>query len=179
MINLIPPHAKDIVQRHYWMRVSTVWLWLVAVAASIIAILQIPTLVFISGLANATLSRDDAYEADRANLAEFERVIAETDILINHLTPKSDTVRYTDIIGRLDALAVDGIRLSGMALRTEQAGSVTIDVQGFAPTRQALSKLGESVKQLHGVTEVRLPLSNLAKDRDILFTMSVTYLASE
>ena len=51
-----------------------------------------------------------------------------------------------------------------------------ISISGTAASRQALADFRNRLREEDGVESVDLPISNLAKDRDIPFELTVTFV---
>lgn len=173
MANLIPPAAKKAVIIEYWIRVVTVWLCLIGLAVVIMVCLQAPTMVLVNAQLQAYSEKYSA-AIDRSN--EFEAAqesIAEANTLATLLVEESDPVRLTELRAILDELAGDDVEVTGFVFVTEADALAPITVRGIADTRSALALFAEAVEEHALFAQAELPISNLARDRDITFSITI------
>lgn len=173
MVNLIPPTAKRNVIIEYWLRVLTVW----SVLGSITAILFAVTLVPVYVLVEAKIS---AYEESATlasqKIASFETVSKELARSSQQaqLIITSGERSLSELIYSLSALEGMGVSLDEILVQRLSGGIAPIKLSGMARDRQALSDFRDKLLAEQTVATVDFPISNLAKDRDIQFSMTVT-----
>ena len=174
MINLIPPHARKAVTREYWIRVVTVWMFLVACSLVLIATLQAPTYVLINSLSAALEGQFNDARTKQGVFLESEAEILKTNALIDHLGQESEEGRFSNLIYELDNVAGNNVTISQFtfALQEDELGAIALI--GNARTRIALSDFRDNLEEHPMFTAVELPISNLVKDRDITFSMKVS-----
>lgn len=173
MVNLIPPSAKKSVIIEYWIRVVTVWSVLGSITAVLFAATLIPVYVLVE-------SRISAYEAS-ANLASqkiasFEHVSRELAQSSQQaqLIMTSSGSSLSELVYALSALEGSGVALSDMFIQRAVTGVEPVKLSGVARDRQALSDFRDRLLAQPDIESVDFPISNLAKDRDIQFSMTVT-----
>ncbi|MCB9811565.1 PilN domain-containing protein [Candidatus Nomurabacteria bacterium] len=170
MMNLIPPQAKRVVTAEYWVRVFTVWLWLLSLGLLISLVLSVPVHFLMGGI-NKSLSgkfdevkkQQEQYDAAVAETKEFNtrlKLLTRGPVLVPH----SIIINALDDIGGL-AVSIDQV--------TFKADATSVDIVGHAATRADLSNFASALEEHEFFSNVELPISNLAKDRDITFVMSV------
>lgn len=173
MINLIPPKAKKIVIREYWTRAGAVWLLMFSFAFLIMAFLSVPTYILLRSLESAMASQIDYAKAEQGSYKESESTIKNANALINHLNRSEAQMSFSSLLGELDTVAGAGVTLTEFGFVEEDGALKQISLLGHADTRVLLSSFRDRLVAHNLFLSVDLPLSNLAKDRDITFSMKV------
>lgn len=172
MINLIPPAAKKSITREYWKRTITVWLWLFCVAFIMLAVFLLPTYVMLLTEIN-NLSEEASVEVDAVatydkSITELKKANAEALLLLGQKSTTTPSVLITKLV----AYAGNGVTLNSFQLKSLNAGG-EISVSGLASSRQTLANFRDVVAADENFRSVNLPISNLIKDKDLLFTMTM------
>jgi hypothetical protein len=176
MINLIPPTAKKKIFLEYWARVATVWL---STASSLMIIgifLLLPSYVLID-------SKIDVYAE---GIDELRAEANEYDSSVAQLIKASDQAKlilgqqeYTDfstVLTLLEGIASELVTLTSYEFtRTNTHSLSPIVINGRASTREALADFREALLLNPAIETAFLPLSNLARDRDITFSITITF----
>lgn len=173
MINLIPPDARTVITKEYWLRVVTVWLWLFAAALLIVAILNIPSYVLIQSQLSVFTEQ---YNQAQIKQGEFERSeieIKTTNALAGHLAKHSSTTAFTTYLTELDALARAGIEITQFKFNVSDQAVESIGVVGIAVDRASLTAFSDAVEDHRFFSEAQIPIANLAKDSDINFNITI------
>lgn len=172
MINLIPPSALEQVKREYWIRVATVFLILISLALLIVAILNIPVFVLVR-------SQLDAFQTEyaQANL-ESESFQSSEDAVkqandIATLLSRTQKDTFTAIIAEIEGLAGDEIGITEITLSRNGTKLNPISVHGTAASRLAATTFQSALEEHPLFQNAVLPLSNLARDKDIAFTITI------
>lgn len=174
MFKLLPEEEKEKVQREYALRRIVV-----AVEAFI--------LILIVGLVGLFPS----YILSRARLGEVEERLKVSGTAEPQVETKELEAWLTDLNFKLTALVPDqkeflpslymetvlkekgsGIRITGFSWINEKE-KVYMNISGVASTRQALLSLETRLKNAKSFSEVTLPVSNLAKERDVTFDLKL------
>ena len=172
MINLIPPVARKKVAREYWLRVTAVACFAVGTVSLIAGVLLLPTYVLIQLQIDVQKSSADtltdtasSYDVSAAQLIAASR---QAQILVDRsqLAIVSNYVETIETIAGSDITVIDTEYMQG-----EEADQVSIS--GQAATRQALVNFRDQLEANPQFEAVDLPISNLIKDRDILFTITM------
>jgi len=174
MINLIPPVARKKVLREYWIRVVSVWFILVSIGFILITLLKLPVYVLVhSQLAAFSASYEAAASEDEqfTQLAEEIKTANETASILQ-ISPSHHI--FSEVIDKLDALANESVAVSEISIRITKDDTTVVTVAGEAATRIALARYKDSIEADEMFLTAELPLSNLAKDVEIPFTISVT-----
>ena len=175
MINLIPPVARKAVTREYWTRVVTTWALLVSFALMLVLVMQLPTYVLVGALEDALAGQINTATEKQGAFSDLEDEIKEVNALISHLGQQEDADRkFSELIYELDVIAPETVTITQLSMQREDAVLETIDVIGVAANRTALSNFRDAIEAHEDFDSAELPISNLAKDRDILFSMTVS-----
>lgn len=177
MINLIPPSAKKSIKREYIKRVLTVWLLLFSVSFAILAVFLLPTFVALKGEIN---SLKETAATGLAKVSQYD--ISATELITANnqaqlLLKRATTSSPSEVIAILTTLAGTNVSLTNFQFfNLVTAGKIT--VSGVALTRQDLAVFRDGVSGDKRFSAVDLPISNLIKDKDLLFTMNISFATS-
>lgn len=174
MINLIPPSAKKKIVLEYWTRVISVWFLSWSVALVLGAFVMIPTYVLIN-LQVSSFS-DSAATASQ-KIATMQDVSADLTVANNQAKALIDGSRFaslSDSAKQFTQLENSNLTLAQITIGRTKDGVGPVALSGEASNRQALADFRDRLLALPQVDGVDLPISNLAKDKDIQFTLTVT-----
>jgi len=175
MVNLLPPTAKRKYVIEYYMRALTVLLFLLTAAMLVLGALMLPLWVSVE-IQNKALSAPYAQAvADTASYVELEDKITSANLLVNEL----DRVRrYEPLLPRIlliHSLAGSEVVINSVAeQRTKEGVVAEVSVTGVAATRAALAAFRDRLEADKQFTSVALPISNLAKDLEVPFSVTIT-----
>lgn len=175
MINLIPPSAKKKVVFEYWIRVCSVWfyIWTGALLAGIF--IMLPAYVLITS--QVSVYEESARTAS-LKVSSFEDLTKELELANKQAIAVSEgmsTPLVSEYITLLRSLEGDSVTLSEISVARSETKIEPIKIVGTASDRQTLAALRDRLIADPKVESVELPLSNLAKDKDIKFTITVTF----
>ena len=180
MINLIPPVVRKAIFKEYWVRAVSVFLSIASAVALVSIVFLLPVYVLIS-------FQVDVY-AQSANkvasrVAEYD-ISASALVNANSMAQKIVELREVDnflaAAELMESLQGTGIMLEGFEFGRDKNGHLTpVQVTGEALTRQALADFRDTLLAQSSIAEVNLPISNLAKDKNIQFSLSVSFKKSE
>ena len=108
----------------------------------------------------------------RGGESELQAWLAKVNLELKVLSPELDTDRPSDFIERILDEKVPGIRLTGFSW-IKVKDKVTLSVNGVASDRQVLIVFEDRIKTSGYFSEVTLPLSNLAQDKNIDFQIKL------
>jgi hypothetical protein len=174
MTNLIPPSAKKAIKREYWVRVLTVWFLLCAGALLLGIFVLVPSYVLIS-------SQVAVYSQSAQQAAE--KVVTYDNVSVGLVRASEqaaiifegkDTIALSQYVQRLTSLQNQNVRLTDVTINKTKNVVDPIQLAGEASSRQALAAFRDRLLAEPYITAVDLPLSNLAQDRDIIFSLTVS-----
>lgn len=175
MINLIPPSAKKSIQTEYWLRVLSVWCTLWSVALLMGSAVLVPSYVLI--VSQVKVYADSAQEASQ-KILDFENVSKD----LGRSSQQAGTLLLglkqplmSEYISRFKELEKPGINISKITMSRNETGLAGAQIAGQAENRQALADFRDRLRGEATIAGVDLPISNLAKDKDIQFALTVTF----
>jgi hypothetical protein len=174
MINLIPRSAKKNIVTEYWVRVLSTWLLLWAFALMCGAAILFPAYILVSSQVavyeeSALLASQKVADYESASVALVRASQQAREVVQQNeaLTVSSYLDLFTDLQG-------PDISISRLTLTQEGEEILPINITGSATDRQSLASFRDRMLDNAQITEVNLPISNLASDKDILFSITVT-----
>jgi Tfp pilus assembly protein PilN len=173
MINLIPPEGHRAVKREYLLRIGTVWAILFAGVFFAGAALSIPTYVLVRmQLESLTLSADES-ESTSAQFKHAEAIVRRTNDIALQLDIPMKGASASEIIRDVSQVAPRGVSITSLQLAKSADTFTTVQVQGIAPSRNALASFTDALNALPRVARAEVPISDLARDVDLPFALTI------
>jgi hypothetical protein len=180
MINLIPPAVRKAIVKEYWVRVTSVFLCIAAGVALTSILFLSPVYVLISS--QVDVFAQTANEA-AMRVAEYDvsaAALVEANGMAQKIVDLREVDKFSTAVELLESLQGATIELDGFEFGRSLDGSLApVEVTGEAATRQALADFRDRLLADKTVAEVNLPISNLAKDKNIQFSLSVVFKDAE
>ena len=177
MINLIPPSAKKSITVEYWKRILAVWLFLFSFAFIIVSVFLLPTHIV---LRTQISDLEASMSADVDRVSNYDTSATEliaTSNLAKLLLENNATSSPSVLISALKLYAGANVALNNFQF-TKLESTPSITLAGMANTRQSLAAFRDAVTADTRFSTVNLPISNLIKDKDLLFSMEITLATS-
>lgn len=173
MINLIPPGARKMVVKEYWLRVCSVWLFLFGTGCLLVASLMLPTYVLLQNelrtLRDLVAQNEAEVVAFDTNAAALNTAMKQTNILLS--TPNNNS--YVTYTKELNRLAGEEVAISSLAFE-RKGTSTAIIIVGVAATRSALANFRDNLEAHESFSDPILPIASLIKDKKLDFSLTVT-----
>ncbi len=173
MINLIPPAAKKQVKIEYSIRTLSMLLVLFATALAIIGLLLVPTYVLIH-------SQLVTYEAQYNEVSELtnsyedlEKAVTVTNVISTALLTSGSELLFSELITEIKVLAIENAHLESFTMLRSEGVITELRVSGEADSRASLVAFRDALEDHSLFESAALPLSNLAKDVNIPFSISI------
>lgn len=179
MVNLIPPQALKKVKREYWIRVVSVWVWLAASACVIVVILNIPVYVLVQSQLEAFASQYEQASVESESFEDAQEAIKQSNEIATLLAGPRKTASFSSIIAKLESLHGGDVSITEFSLTQKTAKLEPITIKGVAASRAALTSFKDAIEEHPEFMNVVLPLANLARDRDIPFSITVSQEVAE
>ncbi len=174
MINLLPPNAKKDLRREYWFRVLSVWLFIWSIALFAGAIAMLPVQVLISTQTDVSEKETVSANEKVTDYANLSKALVQSSLKAKQVLDQGLVPPLSDYISRFQNLAGLNIQINSINISRGKEGINPVSINGIANNRQALASFRDSLLVLDEVSEVDLPISNLAKDKDIDFNLTIT-----
>lgn len=174
MINLIPQFAKKSVTTEYWIRVVTVWFILWGCGLLIAGTLLFPSYI-LSDIQIKSYSESAAVAEDSVqNYETVSKQLSSATMQARKTIDSGSQVHMSRYLELFESLTGEDISISSIELARSEDGLSPVMVIGYSATRESLASYRDRLLEQSVVEQVDLPISNLAKDRDILFSLTVT-----
>lgn len=179
MINLIPQKAKKRLLLEYWVRVSSVWLLLWGAALFAAAAVIFPAYVLIS---TQTSVLEASSAAISEKVASYESVTEQLELanqLARSVLEEASAPLLSEYVLLFQELQGEAIQVTRITVGLDEAGVAPARIEGLADDRQSLASYRDRLMDSDQVATVNLPISNLAQDKDIPFSVTVELVANE
>ena len=174
MLNLVTPEYHVILQREYRARTAAVALFLLA-GVMVIGIGFLFPSYILSRTARLTAQKEIAVVESGLSNAETspQAVIEQANkklVLLSGDTSSS----MTELLALVISYKPSGLLLTSFFYTAESTDKGSLQISGVAQSRDDLVVLRRSLERQSRFTNVALPVSNLAKNQDIPFTVSLS-----
>jgi hypothetical protein len=173
MINLIPPQAKKSLMIEYWVRVASTWLILWSITLIVSTIILLPTYVLIGTQVSVYKTSAEEASLKVASYKDVSRSLVNASQRARILVDESGLADISEFITLIEGLQGSEVELSQINLNRIENGFDPMIVSGTAADRQALASFRDRLLAEEKISSVDLPISNLARDKDIQFTITV------
>ncbi|MEZ4103817.1 MAG: hypothetical protein R3B60_00855 [Candidatus Paceibacterota bacterium] len=174
MINLLPPEAKKNVVTEYWIRVTSVWIFILSVVLISVSLLLLPVYVLIDSQIGVYENKVNEMATKVADFDNAQQSLVKANNQAQVLINLRSIKKFSDLVDSFNSLQNNGLSISSMQFNRSDLKLNSVQLMGEAKTRQDLSDFRNNLLSLSKVSQVDLPISNLAKDRDIDFSIAVT-----
>jgi hypothetical protein len=176
MINLIPPTAQKQVTREYKIRVVSVWLFLLGFACLVVAIFNIPVYVLVQSQLSTYLQEFTLASNQSDSFKSSEATITKANAIATLLTKAEQSTTFSDVINELEkqASAGGGVTITSFNFLLKDGVLTPVVISGTADSRLLLSEFRDALAKNPRFENATLPLSSLAKDRDVPFSITLT-----
>ncbi len=182
MINLLPLQEKTKIRNEYLARISVVFMFFLLITILIGGVLLAPIVVSSSNKKAelreklAIIKINIAKDADRsaAAIKDFRSRIAVLNRKVG--TDQTPSQIFEKIIfEKTLSQGGEGVRLNGLSYeKTPDRTGFFVRVNGTANDRKSLLNFVKSLQDDGGWKEVRVPVSNFAKGKDLEFSLEIT-----
>ncbi len=175
MFNLLPENLRNRIKKEYRFRLAIVVL-------SFIILSQVSFLIFLfpSWLISFYKEKDFLVKSDEISKTISALDVASTTSFIRNLNEKlvniNEAMDYPKMVPVFDSILgvkSSAIRLEGIFYSATDSNSAVVTINGMSDKRDSLVAFTESLRKIEHFNKVDLPISNLAKDKNIDFTISI------
>jgi hypothetical protein len=174
MLNLLPRDEKKHIKGEYVKRLSIVVFGGILSTMFVGLTLLLPAFFLSEVRENALIEQsiDMGKSTEGSGREELERILDETQQKIDILTAKKDETPLRSIFDAILRHRTEGVELTGL-FYTKDGETVTLTTSGVALRRNDLLQFSRTLEEDPLFTDIELPVSNLANDSNILFTVSI------
>lgn len=174
MINLIPPEAEKVVKREYVFRVGGTLALLLGGVFLVLTVALIPTYVLVGAQIHASLGETNGNDSDAEAFERADAEVKTTKDLLRQLQKTSPTISISDAVEEVRNLAPVSVVFKTIVVDNASGEVDKIQVQGVAPTRDAIARFKTSLESSSIFTKAEVPIADLARDVDVPFTVTIT-----
>jgi hypothetical protein len=172
MFTLLPKDVRAEVESEYRKRVLAMGFGLTALVMLAGAVGAAPSYVNVRIADQAAkLKAAGAVTNDAQSIGTLENQVKDIDVKVSALKGADGQKTLVSVMNLVGARMISGISLSSISLKRTDTGSIVL--AGTAATRDALVAFSKSLQAESSFSGVSLPISSLAKSKDISFSISI------
>jgi len=175
MFNLLPDSLKGEIIKEYRLRLIVVILVFIMFIILSFIIFMSPSLVVSYFRENELKQRVEVLDktAGASNINSIKPVIKS---LNSDLSSIDKTLKYSEVVPLINSVLSEktsSIYITDISYTSISSSTASVVVQGVSTTRDALVSFKKSLEDTKIFKSIDLPISNLAKDKDIKFSMTM------
>ncbi len=174
MINLLSPKARKTLTREYWLRVLTVWGFLLSGLCIVLSLLLIPTYVLVHSQLVSLTEEDKKNDEIEIKYKAAESKILEANSLIETLSKSISYVSMSTILNALNDARTPATQFKAISFERTIGVVDSVQLQGEARTRADLILLKSTLERSPFFENVTVPISDLARDVDLPFVITIS-----
>jgi Tfp pilus assembly protein PilN len=175
MRNLLLEQDKKNIHREYLFRLGVVYFLFLFTTVVIGAVFLLPS-YFLSETKEASVRERTSIIEQSIAIREQEArsgLLVETKQRLELLSFKRSNSAVTGTIQTIVTHKPAGVSISQFLYTKQREGQSTLTIEGFAKQREDLLAFRKALEQEREFQNVELPISNLAADRDVKFTITI------
>ncbi len=177
MGNLLPTEYKKEIYRMYKIRLLIVFMIFVSFTGLVILIFLAPIFLSVNFEFQSLEKERAILEAETPELkviTELESKVSGINRKIQVLGQDSES-KTTKVLSEIISNKTTGIKIKSISYSKKETGAI-IFLRGEATTRESLVLFAKRLEDIDNFTDVNLPVSNLAKDRDLVFSITFSVI---
>lgn len=171
MYKLLPPESRESVRGEYLMRRAVV-LVCALILVEVIALVGLLPSYLMSKVRQEEVSAKAQMALNQPASENLRAWYDSFNEKLKALNPKLDQDKPSEDIRKVLARKGSGVRLTSLVW-SKTEGQASVSISGVARDRQSLLTLESRLNGSGEFTDVTLPVSNLAKDKDIPFQLKL------
>lgn len=174
MFKLLPDEAKIKISKEYASRRAAMFL-MAFIAVLVIGLVGLLPTFILSSIKKSELNSTVNALANTQNAKNSkvsEQWLADINQKLQILSPALDNVRPVEFIAKAIEEKIPGIILTGFQWLADKDGN-SLTLSGIAKNRETLLNFQNSLNSSENFSNVALPVSNLAKDKNISFQIKL------
>lgn len=175
MINLLPIEQKEALHREYILRLVLIVVSGLIATVFMGAVLLLPSF-FLSKTKERVISEQANFleqKADKETADALRSILTDTKQQLVALSEAGAKSPPSIVVGTALSYKPSGVLVKQVLLDKTNAG-LLLSISGTADNREQLTRFSDGLKEDPLFTSVEFPVSNLARGRDIDFTIKVT-----
>lgn len=172
-MNLLPPGARSMLLKEYWLRVTSVWAILAALAFIAVGALLVPSYFLVQSEEAALMTERQALAEKTDGVSSVERDVKAANALATALRNAEVPQRMSPIIAAVQEAAPTGIALRSYQMERSDRAVEALTIVGVALTRDALISFQRALEATEMFASAEVPIADLVKERDLPFRITV------
>lgn len=175
MHTYLPSKEKRELRKEYLIRLMIVFFGALLAITVCTIIFMLPAYFSSYAERNQVLVKLQSFKDTGASteIKGIENEVKSVTDITNRFAEGIDRPNSIDVIDLATSALVPGVSLKGFEYTYTASSSVDVRVTGLAQTRDALINFKKKVESNSYVAKVELPVSDLAKSRDLTFIMRI------
>lgn len=174
MINLIPPKGHSALKHEYYLRVGSLYGFVLAGVFVAGTLLTIPTFVLVSSQLNAVRPDGNEMEETKKIYDTAFKHIQGANTVMAQLRGKTSNIEMSKVIEEIVRVAPEGVVFSRFQAMRNGVVLQTVEVQGEAATRKTLAALKNALEASPLFETANVPISDLARENKLPFAVTIT-----
>lgn len=177
---LLPKDEMKALRREYRVRLSIAVLFFLSCAVALGIAALIPSYIYTHSQQIEVAVRKAEIEKNRkaSGADQIEKDLAESQIIAEKIARETDSISNSSVIEKVISHRIPSISLSSFEV-ARALGSTTptkVIIQGKAQTREALLDFKKGLEGDSSFADIELPLSDLAKSKNITFAVRFSFI---
>lgn len=174
MYKLLPEKAREKVRGEYLLRRSVIMVTALILVLVVAIVGLSPSFVISKALQKEVAERTESLTQEpEPDAVAWETWLSSINLKLKLLAPKLDKDRPSALLAQVISERGRGVRINSFRWINGD-GKSEVSIRGVAADRQALLAFESRLNSTEKFSAVTLPVSNLAKDRDISFELKLT-----
>jgi hypothetical protein len=176
MSNLLPELEKKNLRKQYLARIFSVFLLMLLITFVLASVYLLPS--YFSSMDKARLTEERVVflksYSDKNKETNPDQILRETKEKLDILSKDSNLITISEAIKKIIQKRPLAIKLDAFAYRTISPTELSLSISGIAKNRDRLINFTDLLEEDRDFFEVKLPVSNLAPNKNIDFTIDIT-----
>jgi len=176
MFNLLPENLKSFIRSEYKMRRLVLALFFVILIELSLLIFLFPTWLESGARERAVVKQSDLASESLKNsdINPATSVIKDTNIKLSVLNTALNYPELTPLVDKILDQKTSSISVTQITYNTVSTSTASITLSGVSKTRESLVAFVKKLQDTNSFKKVDLPISNLAKDKNIEFSLNLS-----
>jgi len=174
MFNLLPPEQKKSIRREYHLRLATVVFSFLSFTGLVLLAFLLPSFFKINISYSDLARQKNQLEEKTPELKDVEmltKTVSETMKKLRILETGLDNAALSVVIEKIISIQPSGLEIKNLSFSLKEQES-KVKLTGQANTRNLLLDFVKKLGEDELFSSVDLPVSDLAKDREVKFSVS-------
>lgn len=172
----LPQYERNKLKNEYRVRAAIVFLFVMSISIVIGIVSLFPTFIFskIEEKSQLSMIAETNKKNDENGLNTIKTQLGKDNILLEKASFVSKSTKYSEVIQ--DIVSAKGaVKIDSISFVNNSTTTIDVFVQGFSNTRDNLLAFKNRLESAFSGTSIELPLSELAKNKDIDFSFKFSF----